>query len=60
VTCPIDIVHGTADDIIPFTSGQKLSNAIKVPHGFHPLIGLSHNDLADAPEFQAALTEILE
>jgi abhydrolase domain-containing protein 17 len=43
--CPVLIIHGTADNVIPFWHGQKLYNAIKTPKQFYKVTNAGHNDL---------------
>ncbi|MEO8084968.1 MAG: alpha/beta hydrolase [Ardenticatenales bacterium] len=42
---PLAIVHGTADNVVPFTEATKLrdrAEAVGVPYVFHPLEGKGH------------------
>ncbi|MEO8084669.1 MAG: alpha/beta hydrolase, partial [Ardenticatenales bacterium] len=42
---PLEIVHGTADTVVPFTEATKLrdrAEAVGVPYVFHPLEGKGH------------------
>lgn len=42
---PVSIVHGTADETVPFTEGEKVRDAYidtGVPYAFYPLEGLGH------------------
>jgi uncharacterized protein len=68
VTCPILILHGTVDTIIPFSFAQRLfaaapdASADGVPKQFVPLPGADHNDVAiKAREpYRAAVKQFLD
>lgn len=45
VRAPVLIVHGTRDEVIPFSMGQKLFDAAPQPKWFFPVEGASHNDV---------------
>lgn len=45
VKCPILVIHGKADDIIPFAHGQKLFNAAISPKLYLWVEKANHNDL---------------
>ncbi len=61
VECPISIIHGTSDYIVPFKSGERLFNSsnkkttifIRVEKG-------SHNNLSDFDKYHEFIKEILE
>jgi uncharacterized protein len=42
---PLLIVHGDADDIVPFAQGEALFAAAPPPKRFHRVAGAGHNDL---------------
>ena len=44
VGCPKLIIHGEADEIIPFAMGKELFDGANPPKYFYPLHGASHND----------------
>ena len=44
ITVPKLIIHGEADEIIPFSMGQKLYRAACIPKYFFPIRGAGHND----------------
>mgnify|MGYP001040937173 CR=1 FL=1 len=44
VSVPKLLVHGTDDEIVPFSMGQELFDAAKEPKRFFPLQGAGHND----------------
>jgi len=45
VNCPILIMHGTQDEVIPFWHGEELFKRAKAPKQFVPISGAGHNDL---------------
>lgn len=50
------LIHGTADDLVPFSMGQALFEAAREPKTFLPLEGAGHNDTyvkGGEPYFQA-------
>jgi len=44
---PLLVVHGTADAVIPISSGQKLFEMANEPKVFHPVKDAGHNNLYD-------------
>ncbi len=44
VTCPVLIIHGTHDEIVPYDMGEALFNAAPEPKQLHPVQGATHND----------------
>jgi fermentation-respiration switch protein FrsA (DUF1100 family) len=68
VTCPILILHGDVDTIVPFKFAQRLfdsapkASASGVPKKFIPLPGADHNDIAiKAREpYRAAVKQFLD
>lgn len=48
LSSPLLIVHGTADEIIPFAMGRKLHAAAPEPKTFAPIAGAGHNDISIA------------
>ena len=45
VRAPILIVHGTLDEVIPFSMGQRLYQAAPEPKSFFAVEGAGHNDV---------------
>ena len=45
VEAPILIVHGTADEVVPFSHGRRLHEAARAPKTFAAIEGGGHNDL---------------
>lgn len=43
--CPLLMVHGDRDDIVPFSQGERLFAAAPEPKRFERLEGVGHNDL---------------
>ncbi|MBK7788474.1 MAG: alpha/beta fold hydrolase [Saprospiraceae bacterium] len=59
VKCPIHIIHGTSDKLIPFQSSIKLGNINPSTSRLHPIIGGGHNNLHNFPMYHKVLDEIL-
>lgn len=55
VESPVLILHGTADEVIPFADGERLLFHVRTPASFHAIEGGRHNDLARFPAYHAAL-----
>ena len=47
VRAPILIVHGTRDETVPFSMGQRLFDAAPEPKFFYPVEGAGHNDFIE-------------
>jgi fermentation-respiration switch protein FrsA (DUF1100 family) len=68
VTCPILVIHGTADTIVPFSYGQRLFDAApeksqqSIAKTFATLRGAGHNDIlfVARDEYRQAVREFLE
>ncbi|MEX2530402.1 MAG: alpha/beta hydrolase [Gemmatimonadota bacterium] len=45
VRAPVLVIHGRADDLIPFRMGEALHERAPVPKAFYPVAGAGHNDL---------------
>ena len=45
VRSPILIIHGTRDEVVPFSMGQRLYEAAPEPKAFLPVEGAGHNDV---------------
>ena len=48
LACPVTILHGTRDEVVPFRMGEALARAGKGVR-FLPLEGRTHNDIPDLP-----------
>jgi fermentation-respiration switch protein FrsA (DUF1100 family) len=44
IRVPLLVVHGTADEIVPFAQGRELFEAANEPKRFHAVSGAHHND----------------
>ena len=61
VSCPITMVHGTDDDIVPYNSAKKLFEvAPKTQTKFINVEGGNHNNLIDFEEFQNGIESSLK
>ena len=45
IKCPLIVIHGTDDSIIPFAQGKELFELAPEPKTFVPVEGADHNDL---------------
>jgi len=59
VTCPVYLIHGTGDDIIPFDASARLELLIKSPHKLIRIEGGGHNNLSDHSTYDRELALIL-
>jgi fermentation-respiration switch protein FrsA (DUF1100 family) len=59
ITCPVYLLHGTHDELIPYDSSQRLLASIRSEHELFTIKGGRHNDLAGFAEYQAALDRLL-
>lgn len=59
VKCPVKIIHGTNDKLIPFKTSIKLSKINPENTRLYPVIGGGHNNLHTFPEYHRILDEIL-
>lgn len=60
VTCPIKIIHGTKDKLIPYKSSLALSNINPNVTRLYSVIGGGHNDLYTSEEYHRMLEEIMK
>lgn len=60
--CPVLIMHGTEDEVVPFELGQRLFAAANEPKEFYPIPGATHNDpyLVGGEAYYAKIREFLE
>jgi len=58
VKCPIHILHGTEDKLIPFHSSIKLATINKDITHLHPILGGGHNNLHNFESYHKTLSEI--
>jgi len=60
VKCPISIIHGTKDKIVPFSSGEKLfASSPKKNSSFIAIENGTHNNLAEFDDYHRLIKEIL-
>ncbi|MEO5583269.1 MAG: alpha/beta hydrolase [Saprospiraceae bacterium] len=57
--CPVHIIHGTKDRLIPFAQSVQLQKLFPAKIILHPIQNASHNNLPEYPEFYTLLYEIL-
>lgn len=55
IGCPLLILHGAEDTLVPSSQGRKLFNAAEEPKRFAEIPGADHLNIGDAPEFWDAL-----
>ena len=44
VSCPLLIVHGDEDEVVPISQGRQLYDAAREPKSFHAITGAGHSD----------------
>lgn len=59
VHAPVLIIHGTADEVVPFAAGERLAAQVRAPLQFVAVPGGRHNNLAQFAAYTAALDEAL-
>jgi len=59
VTCPIHIIHGTNDTLIPFKSSVKLSRINLSRTRLWPVIGGGHKNLNNFESYHTMLQQII-
>lgn len=60
VRCPIYIIHGTKDWLIPYRSSVRLAKLVPLTARLIPIYGGGHNNLPSFPEYHQKLAEILK
>ena len=55
IGCPLLILHGSDDDIVPVAQARKLYRVAAEPKEYAEIAGVGHLDIGDAPEFWEAL-----
>lgn len=62
VKIPVLVVHGTQDDIVPFSMGERLYAAIKAPKFFLRAAGGSHHNLSAnfSDDYRKALADLFK
>ncbi len=51
IDCPLLILHGTDDEVVPFTQGTKLLDAAREPKQLVAIDAAGHMNVGDFPEF---------
>jgi len=59
VNCPIHIIHGTQDELIPFKSSLKLSQVKAKSTRLHPVIGGGHKNMNNFESYHLILSDIV-
>jgi hypothetical protein len=59
VSCPVYLFHGTKDDIVPYSSSERLLPLIKTEKKLVTIPGGGHNNLSDFPLYHEQLDLIL-
>lgn len=59
IACPVYLLHGTRDEIVPFDHSVRLERLIHSPHRLIRIEGGGHNNLSDYDLFNRELDQIL-
>ncbi len=59
VKCPITIIHGTEDNVVPFSSGKKLSE-LESDIDFFTVKGGGHNNLIEFEDYHKAIDNVIK
>ena len=59
VNCPVHIVHGTTDRLIPYSQSEQLKKMYPEKITLHPIPKGGHNNLPNFPEFFEVLYDVL-
>jgi len=62
VLTPVLVIHGTVDQVIPFSHGQRLFAAIKTPKLSFWVEGADHNDVIEVAgdRYEQILKEFIQ
>ena len=60
IGCPLLVVHGDDDELVPAWQSRKLYEAAREPKQYAELAGVGHLDISEHPEFFTVLCEWLE
>lgn len=60
VKCPVEIIHGTTDEVLPFSGSVELSKLLKSTDVFVQIEGQGHNGFEDNQEFIDAMKSFLD
>ncbi len=55
IGCPLLVLHGSDDRLVPVDQGCKLCDAAREPKTFAEVPGAGHDDIGDYPDFWRAL-----
>ncbi len=58
VSCPVYLIHGDRDEIIPYEHSVRLKEIIKSENRLYTIRGGGHNDLSDFEVYDSILKEI--
>ncbi len=59
--CPITIIHGTDDEVVPFDSGEKLYDGLNPSKArFVAIANGGHNDLSEFEEYWEAMDDVFK
>lgn len=59
VNAPVTILHGTEDNIIPYSNAHRLTAAMHAKDRFITIENAGHNNLNDYPQFHNAVDSLL-
>lgn len=59
VTCPVLLLHGVEDRIVPAPHAERLARAFPTPPTLHQVPGFGHNDLGLWPAYASTLRTFL-
>ncbi|MBT8324158.1 MAG: alpha/beta hydrolase [Winogradskyella sp.] len=59
VKCPVTIIHGTSDGVVPYESGLKLAESTNIPVKFVKIEGGSHNNLVSFNRYHETIKACL-
>lgn len=59
ITCPIKIIHGTKDHLLPYKQSEMLKALYPTKIILMPIEGAHHNNLTDYPEYHQILYDCL-
>ncbi len=61
VRCPVLVIHGTQDELVPFSMSRQLYAAAPEPKAFLPIEGAGHNNLQEVGgvEYLTALRRVM-
>lgn len=58
VACPVDLIHGRSDELIPYSSSERLLPLVRGEKRLFPF-DAGHDDLTDSAAYDAALDAVL-